>query len=196
MLTSLYILVSLIPVITYILIIWSTTPCKSISLLTSLRYFITGIISIGILDIFFELFPGWQEPITQFGIPNGILLLAFIQVAMVEELSKFISFNIGEGLRGKEKTEYDVPIGTMFYCGISALGFSFIENIEYAIKYGGDVILSRSITAMMVHFLCGLVMGYWISASRIPSKLENRSLVELIFIKRPLLKKTVYSIIG
>ena len=170
----LYLLISFIPVLAYILIIWSTTPWGSINLKTALRYFVTGIMSIGILLIWFDLFPNWQQPLLFLG-TTGIYVMAFIQVALVEELSKYTSFRIGEKIRGKCKTKNDLPIGTMFYCGISALGFSFIENVEYATKYGGDVIISRSITAMMIHFLCGLIMGYWLSTSRIPSKLENRS---------------------
>lgn len=194
MTTLLYMLLSFIPVLVYIFIIWLTTPWKSIDFIKAIKYFVTGIISIGILHSFFGLLPKWQEPVSHFEISTSIIILAFIQIALIEEITKFMSFNIGEKMNSKNKD--NLPIGTMFYSGISALGFSFLENIHYAIRYGGDVIFVRSFTAMMLHFLCGMIMGYWIAASRIPSRFENRSLIEIIFIKKPLLKKISYSIIG
>lgn len=193
LMSLLYLLIAFVPVLMYITIIWVTTPWKSINLRTSFQYFVTGMISIGLLLTFFRLFPNWQDPVMS---PAVLMILAFVQVAMMEELCKFISFKIGEGIRGEDETKYDSAIGTMFYCGISALGFSFIENVEYALSYGGQVLFVRSFVSMMIHFLCGLIMGYWISASRIPSRLENRSLIEVLFIKKPMLKKIAYSIMG
>ena len=192
----LYLLLSLLPVFAYISIIWATTPIGSIDFRKSVQYFLTGIISIGMLLTFLRLFPNWQTPVSLTDLPLSLMVLAFIQVALMEELCKFTAFKINENIRGEDDIKYDSPIGTMFYCGISALGFSFIENVEYALQYGGQVLFARSFISMMVHFLCGLIMGYWISASRIPSKLENRSLMEIIFIRKPILKKISYSIIG
>ncbi len=192
----LYLFIALIPVLFYILVIWATTPWKAIDLRTAFQYFITGMMSVGILLVFFRLFPNWQDPVLMFGGSNVLLILAFLQVALVEEICKFISFRLGEGIRGKDQLNYDSSIGTMFYCGISAIGFAFIENVQYAIAYGGQVIIFRSITSMMVHFLCGLIMGYWLAASRVQSKLHNRSLMEVMFIKKPALKRISYSIMG
>jgi RsiW-degrading membrane proteinase PrsW (M82 family) len=126
---------------------------------------------------------------------SPLFILTFFQVALLEETCKFLSFNISEKIRG-ERQKKDIPVATMFYCGISALGFAFLENIGYAHKFGGSVILLRSLSAMIVHFLCGMIMGYWVSLSRIPSKLDNRSFVEVLFIKKPKVKKWTYSIIG
>lgn len=192
----LYLLLALLPVIAYIIIIWATTPWGSIDIKKSTQYFIIGTISIGLLLTFFRIFPNWQAPISPNNLPLSFMVLSFIQIALMEELCKFIAFKINENIRGEDEVEYDSPIGTMFYCGISALGFSFIENVEYAIHYGGQVLIFRSFISMMAHFLCGLIMGYWISVSRLPSRLENRSLMEVIFIRKPILKKVTYSIIG
>ena len=196
LMSILYLFLALLPVVAYIMIIWATTPWGSIELRKSAQYFLTGIISIGLLLTFFRLFPNWQSPVSPTNLSLSFMVLAFIQVALMEELCKFAAFKINEGIRGEDDIKYDSPIGTMFYCGISALGFSFIENVEYAIMYGGHVLVVRSFISMMVHFLCGLIMGYWISASRIPSRLENRSLMEVVFIKKPVLKRVVYSAIG
>ena len=192
---TLYFLMSILPVFMYIITIWLTTPINSIDINKSVQYSVTGIFSIGILLIYFKIFPNCHKPISE-NVDFNLWFFSFIQISLIEELSKFLSFNINEKLRGYNDVKYDSAIGTMFYCGISALGFSFIENIQYALKFGGQVLIMRSFFSMMLHFLCGLIMGYWISLSRVPTKLKNRSLLELFFMKYKFLKKLVYSLIG
>lgn len=195
MLSLFYLLLAIIPVLFYVLIIWSTTPWKSIDLKTAFQYSITGVLSIALLITFFYIFPNWQKPIDPTDLSFSLVIMAFVQVAMVEEISKLAAFKINESIRGDSITN-DSPIGTMFYSGISALGFAFMENVKYALMFGGNVLIFRSFITIMVHFLCGLVMGYWISVSRLPSKLKNRSLMEVSFIRYPNLKKVLYHIIG
>ena len=190
-----YFLVSLLPVFMYIITIWLTTPINSIDILKSVQYSVTGILSIGVLLIYFKIFPNCHKTISE-NVDFNIWFFSFIQVSLVEELSKFFSFKANENLRGNQEIKYDSAIGTMFYCGISALGFSFIENIQYALKFGGQVLIMRSFFSMMLHFLCGLIMGYWVSLSRIPTRLKDRSLLELFFMKYKTLKTWVYSLIG
>jgi RsiW-degrading membrane proteinase PrsW (M82 family) len=132
-----------------------------------------------------------------FGIlgPESLVFFCFIQIALVEEMSKLAAFHLGELVR-REESIVDSPVATMFYAGISSFGFAFMENIDYIFQYGGSVIIIRSITSTMIHFLCGLILGYWVAASRMPSVLENRSLFEIILQTRPVLKKFIYYAIG
>lgn len=190
-----YLLVAFIPVLLYIFVIWSTTPWKSISLGTAFQYLFTGLISIGIILTVFRIFPGCQKPLFGYNPSFSLLFLCYIQVALLEEVCKLAAFSIGDRIR-KDERGYDSPIGVMFYCGISALGFAFLENVSYAMQYGGEVIIFRSVVSMMVHFLCGLIMGYWVSVSRLPFKLENRSMFEVMCGRRPLFKKISYYTIG
>lgn len=194
-LSLLYLLIAFIPVFLYVFIIWATTPWKSIKLKTSFQYLFTGLISIGIILTYFKLFPSCQDPIYLKDRAGSLLFFCFVQIALVEEISKLISFLIGERIR-KEEREYDSPIGTMLYSGISALGFAFLENVNYAIQYGGEVLIARSIVSMMVHFLCGLILGYWISISRLPSKIETRSLFEIISRRSPKIRRVIYYMVG
>jgi RsiW-degrading membrane proteinase PrsW (M82 family) len=189
-----YLLVAFIPVLFYIVIIWATTPWKSINIRTAFIYLFTGLMSIGIILTYFRLFPSCQDPVKIGGEPS-LIFFCFIQVALVEEICKLAAFTIGDKTRIGEM-EYDSPIGTMFYCGISSLGFAFLENVNYALTYGGEVLINRSFIAMMVHFLCGLIIGYWVSASRLPSKVQNRSFFEVLVSNRPKLKKVIYYSIG
>lgn len=190
-----YLLVAFLPVLAYIFIIWATTPLKSINIRTAFLYLLTGLMSIGIILTYFRLFPSCQNVVPFSDMKSSLLFFSFIQVALVEELCKLAAFSIGDKIRIDER-EYDSPIGTMFYCGISALGFAFLENVNYALTYGGEVLIARSFIALLVHFLCGLIIGYWIAASRLPSKVESRSFFEVVLHHRPKLKRIVYYSVG
>lgn len=193
--TFFYLLVAFLPVILYICVIWATTPWKSINLTTAFQYLFTGLISIGIILTYFKLFPDCQEVVTMSSVSASLFFFSFIQIALVEELCKITAFSIMDSIRSEESL-YDSPVATMFYSGISALGFAFLENVNYALTYGGEVLLARSVVSMLVHFLCGMIIGYWVAASRLPSKIQNRSLFELTIHHRPALKKFIYYAIG
>lgn len=190
-----YLLLAFIPVLMYIGVVWITTPIGSINIKNSLYHFLSGIISIGIIFIYFRVFPNCQKflPVNQ---QWSIMIFSFIQVGLVEEICKLISFKIGEMIRGESSIFYDRPVSTMFYSGITALGFAFIENVTYALQYGGEVLIIRSFVAMLIHFLCGMIMGYWIASSRIPTKIKNRSLFEILCVNNPNLKLITYYIMG
>jgi RsiW-degrading membrane proteinase PrsW (M82 family) len=189
----LYMTLAFIPVLIYIWIIWLTSPKKSINIRDSFLHFFSGIISVCFIYLFSSLFPNFQHPISN--LEWTLLVFSFCQVAFIEELSKFSAFIIGEKVKG-EQLIYDSPVATMFYCGITSLGFSFIENVAYAAQFGGQVLIMRSFIAMLLHFIAGMIMGYWISLSRIPTKLKNRSPFELFCVNRPQIKKYIYYFIG
>lgn len=189
-----YLLLAFIPVLIYIGIIYITTPIGSISIRNSTHHFLSGIISIGIIFIYFRIFPEYQK-LLLISPQWSIVIFSFIQVALVEEVCKFMSFRIGEFIRG-ESIFYDRPIATMFYSGITSLGFAFIENVIYAMQYGGEILIIRSFVSMLIHFLCGMIMGYWISVSRLPTKIKNRSLFEILCVNNPNLKLITYYSVG
>lgn len=191
----LYLLLALIPVLIYIGVIWSTTQIGSINIKSCYYHFISGVISIGVIFTYFKIFPNCQS-LLPFDWKVSIFIFSFIQVALVEEFTKLFAQKMGELLRGEGVTVYDSPIATMFYCGISALGFSFIENVTYALKFGGEVLIVRSFVAMLLHFLCGLIMGYWIAASRIPTRIRNKSPFEFYVTENKKFKTVVYYILG
>lgn len=192
---SLIFITALLPVLLYIFIIWATTPNKSISIKNSAIYFVSGVLSVVITLTCSKLFPISQN-ITLVDPIFSMFFFSFIQVGLFEELCKFIGFRLAELRRGGDNYFYDRPFAIMFYSGISALGFAFIENLFYATHYGGQVLLMRSIHAMFLHFVCGLVMGYWIALSRIPTKLKNRSPFENWTATYPWLKTVIYYLLG
>jgi RsiW-degrading membrane proteinase PrsW (M82 family) len=192
-----YLLIAFIPVLVYILLIWATAPWKSIDLRKAFTHFITGITSVGIILTLHRIFPSLVKPIGGFSFNTAYLIFAFIQVSLFEEISKFASFLIGEKVSGGSDTQFkEKAFATMFYSGISHLSFAFIENVSYALIYGTDVLLIRSVVSMLVHFLCGLIMGYWVAKGRMGTRIKMRSFSEILFNKRPDLKIKIYYVIS
>lgn len=95
--------------------------------------------------------------------------LAFVQVALIEELIKGAAFKLTSlPRRHKLRSQRDSLFAIMFYSCCVAVGFAIFENITYAMKYlysQGDVatqylMSQRSIFAVLSHMIAGLLMGY------------------------------------
>ena len=173
-----------------------TLPWKSISFSKSITYFITGISSVVMIMIFFRFFPGWQTNIfptfSIFGFGyDTYLIMSFVQVALLEELCKFFAFRIGDTIANELN-----PVSTMFYCGVSYLGFAFVENIQYASNFGTEILLTRSILSMYLHFLCGCLVGYWVGMQKLKPKTRNRSFFELFLRKHGNVRRIAYYATG
>jgi len=197
------IILSFIPAALYAFIIYISVPYKTIKLKTGLTYLIGGFISVGILLYFFQLFPWWTNLsdyiVSKYQYPLHYLHIEnFIQVGLIEELSKLITFFIIEWyIRSKGDIEAH-PLATMFYVGMVSLGFAVIENVSYGINSTTplDTIMWRSITAVIGHMVFGMFMGYWISLGRVGTRLKNRSIVDIIILKNDKLRRRVFILIG
>jgi RsiW-degrading membrane proteinase PrsW (M82 family) len=119
---------------------------------------------------------GILEPVTRPTI-FAIFIHAFLQVALLEETTKLIAFKTGDYIRGKIRDLKDKPFAVMFYAGMISVGFALIENISYAgralwgdLSYTGvspeDVLIRRSMSAVILHMLAGMFMGYFIALGR------------------------------
>lgn len=191
MLSLYYSLLSLIPVIFYIILIYLTTP-STLKIGNVVRHFIGGIMGIGVLLSIFRIFPGIQENIcldfTLFGQDiDSIIIFSFIQIGLLEETCKFLGYKI-IGVKSS-------PIDTMIYCGITALGFSFIENITYLLSSDIDILFARSTMAMLLHLTCGLLMGYFIAISKMNIS-EPTTPLNRIMIKYPKFRIFLFTIVG
>jgi len=101
-----------------------------------------------------------------------IFVKMFFEVALLEELTKFLAFQWVTSQRKSRK--YDLPIATMFYCMLASAGFAIVENIHYLMGYGEDVLLIRAVTAVMIHVICGLIMGYFIAKAKFITSEYNK----------------------
>ena len=91
---------------------------------------------------------------------NNALLSGFFAGGLVEEILKFsvLYFYV---LREKEFNE---PMDAIVYGVVISLGFATLENIEYVYfsKYAGlDTAIIRAYSAVPMHCLCAVVMGYY-----------------------------------
>ena len=193
---------SLLPALIYSFIIYITIPYKTINIKNGMVYLVGGFMSVILLLYFFYLFPGWNNiasVITNHKIYPLHFLHAktFIQVGLVEELVKLITFIIIEKLLNNDKRKYH-PLSTMFNVAMISLGFAVVENVSYAMKAFDplDVILWRSVTAVIGHMVFGLFMGYWIALGRVGTRLKNRSLFDIVVLKSDKLRRRIFILIG
>lgn len=80
-------------------------------------------------------------------------------VGLLEEVIKFIPVLIVFYVFRKAINE---PLDYVKYICVSALGFAFGENIEYAYSYGGDILMARSILAVPGHMFFSSIFIYGI----------------------------------
>ena len=87
----------------------------------------------------------------------------FIRAAFVEELFKFcvIVFYC------TRKTAFDEPMDGLVYGVAASLGFAAYENIGYVLYFykepSFEIAIFRAFTAIPMHALCGIMMGFLIS---------------------------------
>lgn len=196
------ILLSLLPAIIYLLIIYITIPHKKISLSTAFMHLFVGFMSVGVLKWIWMLCPGvthLAESVIQPHVDPFLFYhwLYFGQVGFFEELSKLIIFLIIGLYRLKiTSSKKQHPMATMIYMGAVALGFAVIENILYGINYGEGVLYWRAFTSVIGHLVFGLFMGYWIALGRMRGRLYDRSLLAISLGKKKRLKGILYTIVG
>ncbi len=183
-------LLVVLPPVLYVLIIYWTSPFKSINLKTAVRYLIGGVISISFHRIITVGFP--YEP--QFLFIKPGIDYWFLEVAPREEIAKFLAF-LGIWFISK-KDEDNHPIGNMFYCGMVGLGFAMIENISYLQKYGHETLIIRQVTSTLSHMIFGLLAGYWFALGQIRSAKFSRSIFNMFTNRYPRFKTFIYSVMG
>ena len=107
---------------------------------------------------------------------------SFIRAAFVEEFFKacVIIFYC------TRKTAFDEPMDGVIYGIAASLGFAAYENISYVLYFekvpSFDIALVRAFTAIPMHALCGVVMGFLISQSIFENKHNYLNLFLSLFI--------------
>ncbi len=107
---------------------------------------------------------------------------SFIRAAFVEEFFKacVIIFYC------TRKTAFDEPMDGVIYGIAASLGLAAYENISYVLYFekvpSFDIALVRAFTAIPMHALCGVVMGFLISQSIFENKHNYLNLFLALFI--------------
>lgn len=155
-----------LPALIYSIIVYVTAPAFTIRWKIASLYFCMGVLSTILVNAVHYTFPNWDEPICN-NMLIALFVTAFIKVGFLEEASKFSMFKLTESYRHKDKVDH--PSAIMFYAMSISCGFAVSENILYAQIYGGDVLFIRSFSSVLVHMICGLMMGYFVALGRIES---------------------------
>jgi RsiW-degrading membrane proteinase PrsW (M82 family) len=177
-----------LPPLIYALIIYLTSPHKSINIRTGMYFIVAGIFSVTFFPFLSLLFPEWLPDIF------SPFKTHFFYVGPREELLKYLSFFL---LYKIIKFENHHPISIMFYMGMVGLGFAMVENIQYLSRYGVEILKMRAFTSTIAHMLFGMFAGYWIALSKIKTGIfSNRSVFGIFMNRHPKVKKLLYLVIG
>lgn len=150
----------------YVLLIWGFIKKDSLHFLDIFKAIILGLVSTIFLHFIYSIFPpnDW-ECLTTFE-------KYFYQVAVREELSKFLAFLILVKYGIKKKLR---PLSIMILSGLVGMGFAIEENLIYYQRYGIDVLASRNYTALLGHTIFGMFTGYWYAIGQIKITDSNLS---------------------
>lgn len=101
---------------------------------------------------------------------------AFLIVALVEELSKFIF------VRGVfyNNENFNEPFDGIVYSVMVSMGFATLENVIYVWDGGVGTALLRMFTAVPAHACFGILMGYFLGKSKFEHRKSHYSIYALM----------------
>lgn len=122
--------------------------------------FILGMVSILPAWLLEQL---WQSyaPVSEESVA-GTLIFAFVGIALMEELPKFLCLRIGFFPR----TFFDEPLDGIVYAGMIGMGFAMVENLLYAFEHGMGTTILRAFTAVPAHGVFAVLMGYYMGLAK------------------------------
>ena len=100
----------------------------------------------------------------------GAFVLSFVVIGPVEEFLK-LAVVILFIWNNKDFNEENDGI---VYVGACSLGFALLENIFYVFNWGFTTGLVRRITAIPLHTLTGIVMGYYVGIAKFSDNEKNK----------------------
>ncbi len=153
-------LMAILPVCLYAFIVYIMVPKNYLSHRRSMRYFVTGAISPLFVVAFNYAFPIWGTPISSLDPLKVFGYNALFQVGFVEEIAKFLTF--WWVFSQRKSAINDLPVATIYYAMMSSAGFAIVENVQYLMVYGNGVLFVRAISAILMHLIVGIFMGYYI----------------------------------
>lgn len=93
---------------------------------------------------------------------EGTIIFAFLGVALVEEVVKFIPLRLYSFTR----TSFDEPLDGIVHGVMIGMGFATVENILYVFNHGMDTGWLRMFTAVPGHASWGVIMGYYVGKAK------------------------------
>lgn len=117
------------------------------------------------------------QPSLKHYFPNNSIsyfsLLAFIVVALSEELCKFVALR----LYAYPHREFDEPFDGITYSVMIGMGFATLENIEYVLNYGFATGVIRMFMSVPAHATFAVLMGYYMGLAKFDRKHSLRHML-------------------
>lgn len=141
----------------------------------------------GMASVFFDLMIRDFFPSSIEG-PHYLQALydAGVQAGLCEEFSKFF-FLFFITWWNRNFNEY---FDGIVYAVFVSLGFAMVENIQYVMLYGTQVLISRAALAVPGHFLDAVAMGYFYSLAKFFPKKRLQYFILTLLV--PILLHTIY----
>ncbi len=134
-------------------------------LLTSFMMGVVAIIPAVALELLFGFL---EQPENVF----FIFIYAVWVVGLSEEGAKYFFLRTVPYTR----SAFNEPFDGIVYAVMISMGFATIENIMYVVEGGFGIGLMRMITAVPLHAVCGIIMGYYVGMAKF-DKLKSRKLL-------------------
>ncbi|MDE0311508.1 MAG: PrsW family glutamic-type intramembrane protease [Caldilineaceae bacterium] len=103
----------------------------------------------------------------------SLLVLHLLIIGPVEELCKFAAVRFGP----YRSLYFDEPLDGMVYAAIASLGFASVENFDYVLEYGPEIMLARAPLSTFAHLVFASVWGYALGQHYASGEQRGRRLV-------------------
>lgn len=100
-----------------------------------------------------------------------LLIYALIGIAFVEEGAKFLLLRY----YSFPNDEFNEPYDGIMYSGAISLGFAALENLMYLYGFGIEIAVLRAFTAVPMHAMTAVIMGYYVGNAKFCAPEERRS---------------------
>ena len=165
----LLIFIAIIPVIILGIIIYNSDKKEKEPIKNIILAFLLGIVSI-IITLLLSFGIGIDKIDTRNLDTFNLILYCFIEIALIEELSKWICSYLSVFKNKNFNYTYDGIV----YFSFVALGFACVENILYAVNANIGTIIFRGIATVPAHVFFGITSGYYYILSVKEKKKNNR----------------------
>ena len=154
-------LIAIIPSLIIAFAIYKTDKKEKEPIKELIKAFLLGIVAI-IITLAISCFIGLGEINLDTSSLFDIMFYSFIEIALVEELSKWVCGY----LFLRKNPNYDYMFDGIVYSVFVALGFATVENILYTLSGGIITGLIRAVSTVPAHAFFGVSIGYCYSLAK------------------------------
>ena len=104
------------------------------------------------------------------------LFSCVVGIGLIEEYSKFIFVRYYT----YRKEDFNEPFDGIVYCVMVSMGFATVENILYVYEGGQAVAWARMFTAVPMHAIFAIIMGYYMGIQKFYNK-KGYALIGLVY---------------